>query len=260
MSLFDSHNHLQDARLHQLREQIVTECNSIGISKMVVNGTHEADWPLVLELSRKHESVIPSFGYHPWYLGRRTAKWKDELNRHLDLAPHAVGEIGLDRWMKDYDSVLQEDMFLAQLAIASERNLPVSIHCLKASGRLLELLQANPIPKRGFLLHSYNGSAEMIPRFEQLGAYFSISGYFAHERKAKQVEIFKQIPIERLLIETDAPDMLPPDRLIANPLDGDLNHPANLQSIYNFAANIFELPIEEFTHLVARNSQRLFLP
>jgi len=258
--LYDAHNHLQDDRLARHREQILNDCQSTGVAKMVVNGTHEADWPLVLELSRRRDQVIPSFGYHPWYLKRHTAKWKDALNHHLDQAPHAVGEIGLDRWMKDHDPALQEEMFVAQLEIASERNLPTSIHCLKASGRLLELLQAGPVPARGFLLHSYNGSAEMIPRFEQLGAYFSISGYFAHERKEKHVEILKQIPIERLLIETDAPDMLPPNRLVSHPVEGGLNHPANLRSVYEFAATIFELPIEEFTHLIARNFQRLFLP
>lgn len=225
---------------------------------MVVNGTCEEDWPRVLELSRQHDFILPSFGYHPWYLRQRAQDWKNELNRHLDAAPHAVGEIGLDRWMKDYDMALQEEMFLAQIEIAHERDLPVTIHCLKAAGRLLELLQAGPVPRRGFLLHSYNGSAEMIPRFEQLGAYFSISGYFAHERKAKHVEVLKQIPIERILIETDAPDMSLPERLITHSLQDGLNHPANLSAIYEFAAAIFEMPVEEFTHLVGRNFQRFF--
>ncbi len=260
MSLYDAHNHLQDRRLATTLDRIVSNRREEKISLMVVNGTCEEDWPRVLELSKQHDFILPSFGYHPWYLKQRTKDWRDGLNRHLDAAPHAVGEIGVDRWMKDYDMALQEEMFLAQMAIANERNLPVTIHCLKASGRLLELLQDGPVPPRGFLLHSYNGSAEMIPRFEQLGAYFSISGYFAHDRKAKHLEVFKQIPIERLLIETDAPDMTPPVQFKPHPLEDNLNHPANLSAIYEFAASAFELPVEELTHLVGRNFQRLFVP
>ena len=129
---------------------------------------------------------------------------------------------------------------------------------------MLEILQAEPLPRRGFLLHSFGGPVEMIPLLIKLGAYFSLSGYFAHARKERQRAAFRQIPRDRLLIETDAPDQLPPPELILHPLDDaqgkPINHPANLLGIYNFAAQLLETPVDELTAQVAENFKRLFQP
>jgi TatD DNase family protein len=260
-SLFDAHNHLQDARLAAHLPAIIDDCQAVGIRGMVVNGTCESDWPKVRQLARDHSFVVPSFGYHPWYLTRRSPNWESELNRHLDAVPSAVGEIGLDRWMDDYDFELQIEMFGAQLGIAAERNLPVTIHCLKAWGQLIELLETNPVPQKGFLLHSYGGSAEMIPRFAKLGAYFSVSGYFAHERKARQLENFRLVPPNRLLIETDAPDMWPPDSINRFPYpaaDQPANHPANLGAIYDFTAASLNKSPATLVSQVEKNFRRIF--
>ena len=96
-------------------------------------------------------------------------------------------------------------------------------------------------PARGFLLHSYGGSAELVPQLVDLGAYFSFSGYFLHEKKYKTRKAFSHIPSDRLLIETDAPDMLPPEDIISHPLSGNLNHPANLTAIHHAAAQSFDV-------------------
>ena len=263
MEFYDAHNHFQDPRLTPNHAQILTDLQSVGLAKMVVNGTCEDDWPQVLELARQHDFIIPSFGYHPWFLARHSNDWISSLNSHLDATPAAVGEIGLDRWMKNADRDLQEKLFVTQLRIAAERNLPVSIHCLKAWGHLVDLLETNPLPARGFLLHSYGGSAEMIPRFARLGAYFSISGYFAHERKAGQLAGFKSVPADRLLIETDAPDMWPPESLNQFPYnspqtDERANHPANIRAVYQFVASYLDQPLEELVSQTAKNFQSLF--
>lgn len=261
MSLYDAHNHFQDDRLAPNHAQIITDLRSVGLKKMVVNGACENDWPRVLELARQHDFVVPSFGYHPWYLDQHTERWEANLCEHLDAIPSAVGEIGLDRWMKNHDRVLQEQMFVTQLRFAAERNLPVSIHCLKAWGHLIDLLESNPIPERGFLLHSYGGSAEMIPRFAKLGAYFSVSGYFAHERKARHLENFKQVPPDRLLIETDAPDMWLPEPLAQYHYSANgkpANHPANIGAIYDFVATSLNRSPESLTGQIAENFHRIF--
>src|SRR5690349_21573507 len=99
---------------------------------MVVNGSCEQDWQPVLSMAQRYPEVIPSFGYHPWYIKQRTAAWEENLTRFLDQIPCGVGEIGLDRWIKDYDLAEQERVFVSQLRLAAERNLPVSIHCLQA--------------------------------------------------------------------------------------------------------------------------------
>jgi TatD DNase family protein len=236
VKFFDAHNHLQDDRFGGRQSELLAACEKSGVARMVVNGACESDWPQVLALARQNQMVLPSFGYHPWHLHERTPEWQNNLEKFLDEVPGAVGEIGLDRWKPDLPYAGQEEIFLAQLRIAAERNLPVSIHCLQAWGRLHELLRDHPRPVRGFVLHSFGGPAEMIPTFTKLGAYFSFPGYFLHERKLRQRETFKHVPRDRLLIETDAPDQLLPPEKIVHPLADvtgrPLNHPANLPAVY----------------------------
>ena len=230
---------------------------------MVVNGSCEEDWRAVLELSKQTPLVLPSFGYHPWYIHERTKDWLKNLARFLGEVPSAVGEIGLDRWKPGLPYDGQEEVFIAQLRLAAERNLPVSIHCLQASGRMLDLLKAGPRPGRGFLLHSYGGPKEMVKPFADLGAYFSLPGYYAHERKERQRETFKSVPRDRLLLETDAPDQGLPDARNRFPLTDSatgkpLNHPANLRAVYEFASELFAEDVGPLASRVAENFVRLF--
>lgn len=230
---------------------------------MVVNGSCEQDWPQVVSLARAHPLVLPSLGCHPWYAQERSSDWEKSLMDWLDRIPESgVGEIGLDRWKPGLDYAGQEEVFLRQLHLAAERDRPVSIHCLRAWGRLHELLRHNPRPRRGFLLHSYGGPREMIAPFAKLGAYFGFPGYFLHERKTPQRETFKQVPPDRLLVETDAPDQLLPQNRSAHPLTGPedqpINHPANLRAVYlGLAQTLGEAP-ESLAVLIEQNFWRLF--
>ncbi len=261
--LYDAHNHLQDERFGTRAPELLTACRSVGLAGMVVNGACEADWPQVLALAQQFPEVLPSFGYHPWYLSERTPDWLANLRHYLDAVPSAVGEIGLDRWKPGLPYAGQEEAFLAQLQLAAERNLPASIHCLQAWGRILELLQTNPRPARGFLLHSYGGPKEMVKSFADLGAYFSFPGYYAYERKERQRETFRHVPADRLLIETDAPDQQLPDALnqfpLVDPASGKpINHPANLGAIYEYAAGLRGVSVAALTAQVESNFLRLF--
>ena len=257
---FDAHNHLQALRFGGRQAELLVECPDVA--RMVVNGCCEEDWPAVAALAEAHRQVLPSFGYHPWCIHERSDHWEAELNRMLDAHPAAVGEIGLDRWKEGLDYEGQEDVFVTQLRIAAERNLPASIHCLKAWGRILELLQEGPIPERGFLLHSYGGPTEMVQAFAQLGAYFSFPGYFLRAAKGRHREAFKSVPADRLLIETDAPDQRLPDALNAYPLTDSagepMNHPANLPVVYQGVAKILETPLVALAEQVEDNFERLF--
>ncbi len=263
LRLYDAHNHLQDDRLAPCREALLAAVQRENVMKMVVNGSGEEDWPAVLELARQYPQVIPSFGYHPWYVKERTPDWQQALLQHLDTVPSAVGEVGLDRRGKDYDLDQQRQVFLWQLRLAAERNLPVSIHCLQAWGPLLDILRTEARPSCGFLLHSYGGAPELVAPLAELGAYFSLPGYFAHERKTRHREAFRQVPSDRLLIETDAPDQLLPPERIQYPLTDaasgkPINHPANLGAVYRFAAELRNEPLETLARTVEENFQRLF--
>lgn len=265
MSFCDAHNHLQDERFARRQAEIVATARAAGVTQMVVNGSCEEDWPQIATLAREFPGlVVPSFGYHPWYVAERTPRWRDTLVDWLDCTPGAVvGEIGLDRWKPGLAYEGQEEVFVAQLRLAAERNLAASLHCLQAWGRLHDLLREQPRPARGFLLHSYGGPAEMVAPLAKLGARFSFPGYFIHERKARQRETFKAVPLERLLIETDAPDQLLPDmanrHLLTDTLTGKpLNHPANLPAVYQFMAELRGVPLAELTAQVQENFRQLF--
>lgn len=265
MRLFDAHNHLQDDRLQPWIDGILSSLPESGLVLAVVNGSCEEDWEAVAALANKHPWIKPSFGLHPWYVKERTPQWKAILQRYLDLFPNAaVGEIGLDRWIENPDIEAQEEAFRWQLELAAERKLPATIHCLRAWGLLDSHLRSARLPTRGFLLHSYGGPAEMIPSFAARGAYFSLSPYFAHERKARQAKTFASVPLDRLLTESDAPDMWPPDHLNPLPLDSldgkPLNHPGNIRVSYELLAKLRHMPVEALAGQIEENFTRLFGP
>jgi len=264
VNLYDAHNHLQDERFGGRQNDLVAEARAAGVIRMVVNGSCADDWPQVAELARRFpDLVIPSFGLHPWYVPERKDDWREQLAHQLESTPGAVvGEIGLDRWKADLPWEGQEEAFVFQMDEAAHRNVPASIHCLKAWGRLLELLEQFPRPACGFVLHSYGGSEELVDRLAPLGAYFSLPGYYAHEGKVRQREVFRRVPTDRLLIETDAPDqLLPPERrtrVLPGPDGKSLNHPANLAAIYAFAAELLDREPAALAAQVEQNFQRLF--
>ena len=258
MRLFDAHNHLHDVQFNNNRHQIMSDCEDVGLIRMVTNGTSELDWEAVSTLAKRYPQIIPSFGLHPWFVHERSPNWLNLLEQKIDNYDSAVGEIGLDRWKRNLRYNEQEEVFLSQLQLSTERNLPVSIHCIKAWNQIHNLLRDNTIPKRGFLLHGFSGPAEMIKPLTELGAYFSFSGSFAHPKKARHRNIFCKIPTNRLLIETDAPYQPLPDNFTTHPLEEKLNHPANINSAYKIAADCIEIPYEILTGLVEENFLRFF--
>lgn len=254
----DAHLHLQDPRFQDINT-IIAEMRTTGITRCVVNGTSPEDWPRVQALATAHpDLIIPSYGLHPWKTPCHS-DWKPLLKTYLQDSPTpCIGECGLDRWIPDFDTHAQQEAFTHQLNLACELNAPISIHILKAWGWFLDTLRNKSFPKRGFLLHSYNGSAELIPELVKAGAYFSFSGYYLNPRKHKQLQIFSHIPLHRLLLETDAPDMLPPQQIINHPLN-TINHPANLPSIQTALATKLNLPPEDLATQTSQNFSRFFL-
>ncbi|MBK1825823.1 TatD family hydrolase [Haloferula rosea] len=256
--MLDAHNHLQK---FPNPDRIITEMKAAGITGCIVNGTSESDWPEVAALADAHPGFVhPAFGLHPWFAHQRSSTWLDTLQALLDRYPHAsIGECGLDRWIDHPTTTEQFDVFLPQVRLARERQLPLTIHALKAWGPLLEALQQEPPPKRGFLMHSFGGSRELIDRLLPLGARFSFSGYFLQPKKSKVLETFKHVPPDRLLLETDAPDMLPPEESITHPLSEARNHPANLPAIGQSLASHLKQDPEKLIHQCSENTQHLLL-
>jgi TatD DNase family protein len=262
MRFVDAHNHLQDERLSVVRDSAIAECASIGVRRAVVNGTHPHDWRRVADLAERYSWILPSFGVHPWHIDDLPSDYVQALCRYLDERTSVIGEIGIDHWRDGLDRGRQEEVFLTQLSVAIERNLPVTIHGLKAWRRLLELLRAHGVPPRGFLLHSYSGPVELVSTFANLGAYFSVAPAFFAPQRRKKLEVFRHVPIERILPETDAPDQGPSDELNLYPAliqnDRKLNHPGNIQGVYTQLSRLLGIEVGELEQRMEENFSRLF--
>jgi TatD DNase family protein len=256
--MIDSHLHLQDPVLFGRLNAVLSDARKVGIDRMVVNGTTPDDWALVSDLSLSIPEVSAFYGLHPWYVSEYPDGWQERLRYMLTQNPLAgVGEIGLDKWIPDHDLVRQQEAFLTQLGLAHELQRPATIHCLKAWGKLLDCLDKSRFDG-AFLLHSYSGPADLVNEFVERGSYFSISGYFFRQNKMAKLKVFELVPGDRLLLETDAPDMMPPKTLIrksiVRPESGmPANHPANLVSVYEAYSEWAGISMEETKIMIARN-------
>ncbi|KAL8119652.1 uncharacterized protein LOC141724389 [Apium graveolens] len=212
LKLFDSHCHLQDHRISNVVPKLIRTTLDNSVVYFAVNGTSEKDWPVVKEMSDSYPCILPSFGIHPLWVAERNPNWFSTLKDFFEANPcAAVGEIGLDKGTrgKKVDFADQIEIFQQQLQLAKGLNRPASVHCVRAFGDLLPVMKSlGPFPA-GVILHSYLGSAEMVPEFAKLGAYFSFSGYLMFLKESKAKKMLKSVPADRILLETDAPDGLP---------------------------------------------------
>ena len=256
----DAHNHAQDARLEAVRAGMAGAWTRAGLDFAVVNGTCEADWPRVSGLAIEDPRILPCYGLHPWFVDRAASGWQARLRHLLESGAAGVGEIGLDHWKPGLDRSRQEEAFLWQFDLAARLDRPASVHCLRAFGRLRELLDGRPAPRCGWLLHAYGGPEELIPAFAEMGACFSFSGGFLHPARSARVEVFRRVPRDRLLVETDAPDMPGPDA--ARPFDAGpgLNHPANIRAVLDGLARALGEDPANLEAATTANARRLFQP
>ncbi|XP_071709698.1 uncharacterized protein [Rutidosis leptorrhynchoides] len=274
IKLFDAHCHLQDPRIFNRAPKLIKTALENGVLHFAVNGVSEKDWHVVKEMSDNHPCIIPSFGLHPWFITDRTTNWMTSLREFFDANPSAaVGEIGLDKGShgKTIDFADQVETFHLQLQLAKDLKRPASVHCVRAFGDVLEIMKSvGPFPE-GVILHSYIGSAEMVPEFAKLGAYFSFSGFVMAMKENKAKKMLKVVPCDRILLETDAPDAMPKlndlesvfsvdERDFVN--DGDskevLNHPANIKFVLSYVARLLDRSEAEVADLSYRNALHLF--
>jgi len=234
MELFDAHRHPgQDIE---------------KVEQSVVNGTHPEDWTRVLHLADEHRALIAAIGLHPIKLSEAPSDWKQQLLDCLSKAS-VIGEIGLDYRDETADIEAQLACFDWQLTQAAERNLPVSIHCVKAFDDLHARVKEGPVPQRGVHLHAFNGSAEQARQFIKLGAYFSFNAAQLHPDAKKAPAALREVPEDRLLMETDA-------EASENDLPDSFDR---LQQAYTLAAEIRGADPDRLGTRINENFKRYFL-
>jgi TatD DNase family protein len=260
MQLFDAHCHVQDERLAPHREAVLARARDAGIARLMCCGSAEDDWGAVQALAERYPAIGASYGLHPGYMRDRTPGWLDGLGRRLSDSRAAVGEIGLDHMLDPATFAEQEEVFVAQLRLARDLGRPASIHCRRAWGRMMDVLQRTELPD-GLLFHAFSGSRELVAALLPLGARFSFSGTITRSHNRRGREALTAVPLDRLLIETDAPDLAPVLPADAAPVCDDrgvVNEPAHLVHVLRSVAAIQGVSEEDTALRTWENAAGLF--
>lgn len=253
--MIDAHCHLQDERFAADIGAVLERAQAAGVTRMVCNGTGESDWPRVAELAATYPAIVPAFGLHPWFVRERSADWLARLRGWLEAWPGApCGEAGLDHALPERNDDEQRAVFLAQAALAAELGRPLIVHCRRAWGALQAEADVLGRLPRGFMIHAYSGGVELIAPLAALGARFSFAGGVTRTNNRRGREAAAAVPPDRLLIETDAPDMLP-DMQGAEP-PGGRNEPAYLGRVGAAVAALRGCSAPAVAALTAGNAER----
>lgn len=204
-TIADSHVHLDDARFDDDRGDVLARARHAGVETWVVPGVDAASWSRIHALHDAEPGVHAAYGLHPMFLARHEPAHLDALRQWLlDGHPVAVGEIGLDFHAEGLDAETQRHYFHCQLELAREHELPVIVHARRALDEVIHTLRRFDI-HRG-VVHSFAGSEQQARQLWQLGFHLGIGGPVTHPRAQRLRRIVAEMPIEYLLLESDAPD------------------------------------------------------
>ncbi|MGO4894189.1 TatD family hydrolase [Flavobacterium sp. W21_SRS_FM6] len=206
--LIDSHCHLDFPCFDYDRQNVIEKCSGLGIDTIVVPGTEASSWQNIIALSRQFTALKPAFGLHPYFLAGFEESHLDELVVYLDKYKStvvAVGEIGLDRAIS-VDISLQKRVFERQLDIAHEADLPVIIHHRRSHNDIIKTLKHLKFSGGG-IIHAFSGSLHEALTYQDLGFKLGVGGLITYPRGQKTRKVVGQVPLDLLVLETDAPDM-----------------------------------------------------
>ena len=263
-SWFDAHSHLQDPRLAAHLQGVFDRAFAAGVDCVHVAATSEADWPAVASLADAHPGrILCSFGIHPWFILNRGGQWLRDLRSLLASRPAGIGEIGLDGRMEDGLDADRETVFRAQLELSFELALPASLHCRDAWGKMLEILLALPPHPAGILVHAYSGPPDALPALAANNVHVSFGGTLTRPNNVRARENAASVPLDRFLLESDAPDLppSPADGMKPHLIDENgkiLSEPAYVPLVGRRLAEIRGIPVSDVAAQTTATAKRLF--
>src|SRR5690625_2414889 len=224
--LFDTHMHLNTKQYDEDRKEVIERAFNEGVNQMVVIGFDDESIPLAIKIAEEYENIYAAVGWHPVdaidYTEEKLA-WLEELSHHPKVV--ALGEMGLDyHWDKSPKSV-QKDVFKKQIALAKKVNMPIIIHNRKATEDIIDILQSESAKEVGGVMHCYNDSVKYVQACLDMNFYISLGGPVTFKNAPLPKEVAKQVPLDRLLVETDAPFLAP------HPYRGKRNEPAYVKLV-----------------------------
>ena len=254
MKLIDTHCHLNDEQLYQDLDNVISRALQTGIEKMVVIGWDKDSSLKAIKIAEQYPFIYACVGFHPENL---EGVDDEQLNEVLNLYSHpkvvGIGEIGLDyHWEKDLQKrETQKLFFIKQIEFANKVGLPISIHSREAFQDTLEILKEHK-PLHGGVMHCYSGSVENIQDIINLNLYIGLDGPVTFRNAKTPKEVAAEVPLEKLVLETDSPYLSP------HPLRGTVNEPSNLILIADEIANLRDMSKKHLLEVAYDNSCKLF--
>ncbi|MDG2526299.1 TatD family hydrolase [Stenotrophomonas sp. HITSZ_GD] len=251
MRLIDSHCHLDAEEFDADREAVAERAEAAGVAAQIVPATTAASWPKLREVCAARPGLHPAYGLHPVFLDAHHPADLDRLDEWITRErPCAIGECGLDYFIDTLDRDAQAHYFDGQLALAVKHGLPVIVHARRAVDAVIQAIRrAGEV--RG-VVHSFAGSPEQARQLWERGFLLGLGGPVTYARANRLRRLAATMPLQHLLLETDAPDQ--PDAQIR----GQRNEPARLPSIAEAIATLRGEPVEEIAAATADNARRLF--
>lgn len=207
MELFDSHCHIDVTEFDADRDAVLQRSRYAGVTRMLVPAVTAMTWQSLLDLCARESGLYPALGLHPIYLDNHRPEHITALrNQLIQARPVAVGEIGLDYFVQTLDRQRQQELFEAQLKLAAEFDLPVILHVRKSHDTVLATLRR--IKVQGGIVHAFNGSLPQADQYQAMGFKFGFGGTLTYERSTTIRQLARTLPLESIVLETDAPDMV----------------------------------------------------
>ena len=257
--MIDVHAHVTDERFDMEVEEVLLRADDAGVKKIISAGTSLQTSKAAVGIAKRHGNVFATVGIHPEDVKSFERDFEEikKLAREKEVV--AIGEIGLDyhylQGMTEDETgrnkQLQKWAFEKQIELANELNLQIVVHSRDAMGDTIAILQKIP-PKKPSLLHCFSGSLESAKECMKLGFSFSFGGVVTFKNAKNVQEVVKNLPLERILLETDCPYMAP------EPFRGTRNEPKNVVYVADMIARLKGISIEEVAKATTENARKLF--
>lgn len=249
-NIFDTHSHYDDERFNDDRAELLINANKNGVTNIVTCGCDIETTEISKKLAEEFDFLYFASGFHPECLEGASLSGLEVIE---EFAKHekcvAIGEIGLDyHWMSSSKEV-QKEFFTEQINLAKKLNLPVIVHDREAHGDTLDILKAT---KPNGVVHCFSGSVEMAKEIIKLGMYIGLNGVVTFKNARKSLEVVNEIPLDRLVLETDCPYLAP------EPHRGKRNDSTYIPFIAQRIGEVLGKSAQEILDITAENAKRLY--
>lgn len=236
--IIDTHAHVNKWSYEDELSDVIEKMISKNVYAYNI-GTNLDDSKIILELSKQYKNLLPVIGIHPEAVLELPSDWFEQLESMITSDVAAIGEIGLDYHYEPYDKELQKKIFIKQIELAGKHNLPIVVHTRDSLEDCYEIVKN--YPKQKFLFHSWSGDSELTKKYIQTSDnfYFSYNGILTFKNAQMQKEVIKEIPVNRLMFETDCPFLSP------MPKRGQTNYPWRTRNTIEYASELLGVSFKE---------------